>query len=77
VHKIREVYNLAYSGRFVTITLDHVETLGYFVEIERIIFGESEIQQAQEDIQFIGRLLELTEIESRSYLGLLLSKPSA
>jgi len=77
VYKIREVYNLAYSGRFVTITLDHVETLGYFVEIERIIFGESEIQQAQEDIQFIGRLLELTEIESRSYLGLLLSKPSA
>ena len=74
VPKIREVYTLVHCSRGVTITLDHVESLGYFVEIERIVSDKSEIALAQQDIQEIGRLLHLSQVEPRSYLGLLLAK---
>lgn len=72
VPKSREVYQLQHAGRLLTITLDQVESLGAFTEIERIVADPSEIEQAQADIQEVGRLLQLTEIEPRSYLGLLL-----
>lgn len=76
VPKSREIYTLERSSRKVTITLDHVESLGYFAEIERIVSSQVEIELAQQDIQEIGRLLSLTEVEPRSYLGLLLAKQS-
>lgn len=72
VPKSREVYELKHSGRLLTITLDQVETLGAFTEIERIVHTSSEIEQAQADIQEVGKMLQLTEVEPRSYLGLLL-----
>ena len=74
VPKSREVYQLELAARFLTITLDHVESLGAFAEIERIVTDMSEIEQAQADIQEVGRMLQLTEIVSRSYLGLLMDK---
>ena len=74
VPKIREVYTLEHCSRIVTITLDHVESIGYFVEIERIVFEKSEIELAQQDIQEIGTRLHLSQLEPRSYLGLLLAK---
>jgi len=74
VPKSREVYQLEHAGRFLTITLDQVESLGAFTEIERIVSDPSEIEQAQADIQAVGRMLQLTEVEPRSYLGLLLAK---
>ena len=74
VPKIREVYTREHCSRSVTITLDHVESLGYFVEIERIVSEKSELELAQQDIQEIGRLLNLTEVESHSYLRLLMAK---
>ena len=74
VPKNREVYTLAHCSRSVTITLDHVESIGYFVEIERIVSEKSEIELAQQDIQEIGSLLHLSQVEPRSYLGLLLEK---
>ncbi len=76
VPKTREVYALEHCSRSVTVTLDHVESIGYFVEIERIVFEKSEIELAQQDIQEIGRQLHLSQIEPRSYLGLLLAKQS-
>ncbi len=72
VPKSREVYELEHVGRLLTITLDQVESLGAFTEIERIVNSPSEIEQAQADIQEVGRMLQLTEVEPRSYLGLLL-----
>ena len=72
VPKSREVYELKHAGRLLTITLDQVESLGAFTEIERIVNSQSEIEQAQADIQEVGRMLQLTEVEPRSYLGLLL-----
>ncbi len=74
VPKTREIYTLERNARRVTITLDHVESLGYFAEIERIVNNQEEIELAQQDIQEIGRLLSLSEVEPRSYLGLLLAK---
>lgn len=74
VPKTREIFLLEHSERKVTITIDQVETLGFFAEIERMVSSREEIELAQRDIQEIGRLLSLNEIEPRSYLGLLLAK---
>ena len=76
VPKSREVYQLLHAGRAATITLDQVETLGTFAEIERMVFDASEIDQAQADIQEIGSMLQLTHVEPRSYLGLLMARQS-
>ncbi len=72
VPKSREVYRFEHCTRSLTITLDQVETLGYFAEIERIVMDSSEIELAQQDIQEVGKMLHLFEIERRSYLGMLL-----
>ena len=74
VPKSREIYTLERLSRRVTIALDHVESLGYFAEVERIVSNKDEIELAQQDIQEIGRLLSLSEVEPHSYLGLLLAK---
>lgn len=74
VRKSRHVYQLAVQNRNVTITLDHVESLGDFVEIERIVNHQEEIEAAQRDIQEVANKLGLSEIESRSYLGMLLER---
>ncbi len=72
IRKLREVYRYEHVTRNLTITLDHVDSLGYFAEIERIVLDNSEIELAQQDIQVVGRMLHLSEIERRSYLGILL-----
>ena len=72
VPKTREVYTLEHCHRSVTITLDHVESLGYFSEIERMINDQCEIEQAQRDIQEVGQRLGLSQVESHSYLSMLL-----
>jgi adenylate cyclase, class 2 len=76
VPKTREVYTLEHNRTMVTITLDHVEPIGFFAEIERIVHSADEIAKAQIDIQAVGHLLGLSEVEPRSYLGLLLSRTS-
>ena len=72
VPKTREVYSWDYCERGVTITLDHVESLGDFAEVERIVMDAAEIEQAQSDIQNVGQLLGLLDVERRSYLGMML-----
>ncbi|MEQ1826974.1 MAG: CYTH domain-containing protein, partial [Pirellula sp.] len=57
----------------ITVALDRVESLGEFVEIERIVSTASEIEQAQNDIQELASKLALREVETRSYLGMLIS----
>lgn len=74
VRKSRNVYQLAMQTGSVTITLDHVESLGDFVEIERIVRNQDEIESAQRDIQEVAKTLRLAKIESRSYLGMLLER---
>ena len=74
VQKSRDVYQLVVQNRSVTISLDHIESLGDFVEIERIVSNQKEIESAQRDIQEVAKKLHLSEIESRSYLGMLLER---
>ena len=72
VPKTREVYTLELSHRSVTITLDFLESIGYFAEIERIVDDQCDIEQAQMDIQSVGQRLGLSHVEPRSYLSMLL-----
>jgi adenylate cyclase, class 2 len=74
VHKTRDVFELEFNARKVVVTLDHVESLGDFVEIERILLNDSEVESAERDIQSIATQLGLNVVEKRSYLGMLLAK---
>ncbi len=74
VAKTREVYSLEHNHGRITITLDHLESLGDFAEVERIVYNSNEIENAQRDIQDVGHRLGLSDVEPRSYLGMLLSK---
>jgi adenylate cyclase, class 2 len=73
VHKQRELFEILLHDRALTITLDDVSGLGWFVEIERVLSSQSQIEVAQQDIQHVASLLGLHDIERRSYLGMLLS----
>ena len=73
VKKTRDVYFLEFKSRPTHVTLDHVESLGYFVEIEQSLHHPSEISAAQPDIQELAAQLKLAQVEPRSYLGMLLS----
>ena len=72
VRKQRDVFQYQMGDRPFTITLDHVEELGWFAEIERILHHRSEIEQAENEIQEVARMIGLHEVEKRSYLGMLL-----
>lgn len=72
VAKIRTVYSVVHEGRPLTVTLDSVDGLGEFAEIERILRDSSEVELAQHDIQNFAAAIGLTVKESRSYLGMLL-----
>lgn len=77
VKKTRDVYLLEFKSRPTHVTLDHVESLGYFVEIEQILHHADEIAIAQTDIQELAHQLKLTQVETRSYLGMLLASRGA
>ena len=77
VVKKRTIYRLDSERRPLTITLDEVEKLGSFVEIERILEQSDEVEQAEKDILAVAQMLGLRDIEKRSYLGLLLESTNA
>lgn len=69
VIKDREIFSLA----DVTITLDEVEGLGTYAELEKIV-AEEGLDKAREQLLALADDLELDELERRSYLELLLEK---
>lgn len=71
VVKTREKY---YVEKGVTITLDEVEGLGKFIEIETLVKEKDEIPEAVEKLEKILRELGVEKFERRSYLELLLEK---
>lgn len=72
VKKRRDVYELTYRDTPFIVTLDHVEDLGDYCEIERIINDLELRESAQNQIEELAQHLHVTEVERRSYLGLLL-----
>jgi len=56
------------------VTIDSVESLGQFSEIELIADGSSGIEDAQRRIVRVGTALGLSEVETQSYLALVLGE---
>lgn len=78
VRKTREVFTQRtpeYAG--LVITLDNVEQIGKFVEIELVVESQIELGDAQARILCLAEQLGLTEIQPLSYLAQLLKKLGA
>lgn len=74
VRKTRQVYKLRFFEHDTIIALDRVATLGDFVEIEQILNSPQEVEPAQANILMLAEKLGLSNVEKRSYLGMLLSQ---
>jgi pantoate--beta-alanine ligase len=72
VRKTRRSFPLAYQGWRLTLCLDEVEELGRFVELE-ILAPPEQATEAQAVLGSLAGELGLTEVQPRSYLGLLLA----
>ena len=57
----------------VSVTVDDVEQLGAFAEIEFVVNTSAQALEAQRHVGQIGELLGLSQIQSRSYLSQLLT----
>ena len=68
--KVREKY---YVEKGVTITLDEVEGLGQFIEIEKLV-KEGNIEEEVNKLRKILKELGVKKFERKSYLELLLEK---
>ncbi|ASJ03267.1 adenylate cyclase [Thermococcus profundus] len=71
VHKVREKY---YVEKGVVITLDEVEDLGKFIEIEALVEEGEEIEGKVKYLKSILERLGVREFERRSYLELILER---
>jgi adenylate cyclase class 2 len=76
VRKQRQVYQLDWKGRHVEVTLDHVQSVGEYVEIETLAPAD-QLHHAREAVQSLAQDLGMTRSERRSYLELLLEKAAA
>lgn len=72
VRKTRLTYRLNYRNRAMIVTLDKVETLGAFAEVETIAIGESDLPSAQQAVLDLAQELSLSDVEPRSYLRMAL-----
>lgn len=74
VKKTREKY---YVEKGVTVTLDEVEGLGKFVEIEKLAKDEKEVQREVPRLMEILKSLGIEKFERKSYLELLMERLSS
>ncbi len=75
VRKRRELFELTREGRAFELTIDEVEGLGAFAEVETLA-DESARGAAERAVLSLAAELALTDAEPRSYLETLLAKPS-
>jgi adenylate cyclase class 2 len=71
VRKSRDHYGVDWQDHPVTVALDTVDGLGNFVELE-IMAAEADLEAARVSLLALAEHLELTNVERRSYLELLL-----
>ncbi len=74
VRKTRTPYHLTWQNRTLEVTLDHVEQLGWFLEIEIIAEEEKDCPVAQNVILDLAKHWKLENAERRSYLNLILDQ---
>jgi len=72
VRKQRRVFHVEQNGRSIEVTLDRVDHVGDYVELE-IQAPEEALSQAREQVLSLAARLSLQDAERRSYLELLLS----
>lgn len=76
VVKRRRAFRLIRDGIEIDVSLDHVDGLGDFAEVEAIAPDAAEIPAAQGVVLGLAHALGLTEIEPRSYLHMVLEQGS-
>jgi adenylate cyclase class 2 len=72
VVKRREVLQVPFGGRQVTVAIDQVDNLGWYAEVEVLIELDSERAAMVDVISRLADALGLRDAERRSYLELLL-----
>lgn len=77
VRKTRLTYRFGYRNRPMIVTLDKVEGLGAFAEVETSAVGEADLPAAQQAVLDLARELHLSDIEPRSYLRMVLERNEA
>ncbi|MEM8734576.1 MAG: class IV adenylate cyclase [Planctomycetota bacterium] len=76
VKKVREIYRRPESDPDTgeTVTMDQVDELGLFAEVEVVVEGAQGIEAAESRVQMLAERLGLQEIQPLSYLAQLLRK---
>lgn len=75
VRKRRELFELTREGRAFELSIDEVEGIGAFAEVETLA-DESAREEAERAVLALAAELGLTDAEPRSYLEMLLTKRS-
>ena len=68
VRKERRPFELCFHGQKLQVTLDEVESLGKFVEVEGLVEDPHNVELVQQAVLALASQLELVEVEPRSYL---------
>jgi adenylate cyclase class 2 len=74
VRKRRESFHLTFMDHELEVTLDLAEGLGEFAEIEAFVRDEADLPAAQQAVLALAGELNLTQVEPRSYLRMLLEE---
>jgi adenylate cyclase class 2 len=73
VAKVRRCFQVPTETRTILVSIDTVQSLGDFAEIERVVHSAAEVDQAKMDILYIAAMLGLHREETRSYLAMVLT----
>jgi adenylate cyclase, class 2 len=73
VRKSRRKAKVLWQGRRIEVSLDNVDRLGTFVELELVV-DQSELEPAKACIASLAAALQLSTSERRSYLELLFER---
>jgi adenylate cyclase class 2 len=74
VRKRREMFHLRFLDHELEVALDLAEGLGAFAEIEAFATSEADLPAAQNAVLALAGELDLTEVEPRSYLRMILEE---
>jgi adenylate cyclase, class 2 len=77
VRKRRSEYHLEHEGRPMVVALDLAEGVGTFAEVETLVEAESDLPEGQKAVLDLAGELGLSEVESRSYLRMVLDASRA
>lgn len=73
VAKVRRIFELGHPFAGLTVTVDAVESVGSFAEIETLAENEADVDQARARVEGLSERLSLHHTEPRSYLRMLLA----